>query len=73
VLNDRLRTFTRAGIFDRIQFPEIPPRVEYRLSQFGSKFLKLLKAVDELQQELVSDAKPGGKTRRTGTTAAPRT
>ena len=29
VLSDRLRNFTRAGIFERKQFPEIPPRVEY--------------------------------------------
>jgi hypothetical protein len=25
VLSDRLRHFTRAGIFERVQFPEIPP------------------------------------------------
>ena len=25
VLGDRLRRFTRAGIFERLQFPEIPP------------------------------------------------
>mgnify|MGYP003578685593 CR=1 FL=1 len=37
VLSDRLRHFTRAGIFERIQFPEIPPRVEYRLTDFGRR------------------------------------
>jgi DNA-binding HxlR family transcriptional regulator len=52
VLGDRLRNFTRAGIFERVQFPEIPPRVEYRLSGFGKKFLKLLKAVEQLQTEI---------------------
>src|SRR5258707_6771490 len=52
VLNDRLRHFTRAGIFERVQFPEIPPRVEYGLSQFGKKFLKLLREVEKLQGEL---------------------
>ena len=56
VLNDRLRAFTRAGIFERLQFPEIPPRVEYHLTTFGKKFLKLLKAVDRLQRELIADA-----------------
>ena len=35
VLADRLRVFTRAGIFERVVFPEIPPRVEYRLTEFG--------------------------------------
>ena len=52
VLSDRLRHFTRAGIFERVQFPEIPPRVEYRLTEFGRKFLRLLKEVERLQAEL---------------------
>lgn len=52
VLSDRLKKFSRAGIFERVQFPEIPPRVEYRLTPFGKKFLRLLKAVEELQEEL---------------------
>ena len=52
VLGDRLRVFTRAGIFERIQFPEIPPRVEYRLTAFGKKFLRLLKEIEKLPAEL---------------------
>jgi DNA-binding HxlR family transcriptional regulator len=55
VLSDRLRNFTRAGIFERVQFPEIPPRVEYRFTAFGKKFLRLLKAVEQLQEELDGD------------------
>src|ERR1700744_6312213 len=43
VLNARLRHLTRAGIFERIQFGEIPPRVEYGLNDFGKKFPRLLK------------------------------
>ena len=54
VLSDRLRHFTRAGIFERVQFPEIPPRVEYRLTDFGRKFMRLLKEVEKLQAELNS-------------------
>ncbi len=56
VLSDRLKKFSRAGIFERVQFPEIPPRVEYRLTPFGKKFLGLLKAVEQLQEELNSDS-----------------
>ena len=56
VLADRLRHFTRAGLFERVQFPEIPPRVEYRLTPFGKKFMRLLKQVERLQAEL-SDVK----------------
>jgi DNA-binding HxlR family transcriptional regulator len=52
VLSDRLRHFTRAGIFERIQFLEIPPRVEYRLTDFGKKFTRLLEEVEKLQAEL---------------------
>ena len=52
VLSDRLRHFTRAGIFERIQFPEIPPRVEYQLTDYGRKFMRLLKEVERLQAEL---------------------
>ena len=52
VLGDRLRTFTRAGIFERVQFPEIPPRVEYRLTQFGKKFVGIIRQVERLQAEL---------------------
>src|SRR5262245_3756997 len=52
VLSDRLKHFHRAGLFERVQFPEIPPRVEYRLTPFGKKFQKLLKEVEKLQAEL---------------------
>jgi DNA-binding HxlR family transcriptional regulator len=52
VLGDRLKQFTKVGIFERVVYPEIPPRVEYKLSEFGKKFLKLLKEVEKLQTEL---------------------
>lgn len=52
VLGDRLRNFTRAGIFERVQYPEIPPRVEYRLTSFGKKFVHVLHELEKLQEEL---------------------
>lgn len=52
VLNDRLRNFTRSGILERVQYPEIPPRVEYEFTPFGKKFTRLLRQVEELQAEL---------------------
>ena len=52
VLGDRLRKFTRAGIFERVQFPEIPPRVEYRLTPYGKKFVGIVRLVEKLQAEL---------------------
>lgn len=56
VLTDRLRCFTRAGILERVPFAEIPPRVEYRLTPFGGKFVRLLREVEKLQAELNEDA-----------------
>jgi len=56
VLSDRLKNFHRAGVFERVQFPEIPPRVEYHLTDFGKKFLKLLKEVERLQADIDGDA-----------------
>jgi DNA-binding HxlR family transcriptional regulator len=52
VLNDRLKHFTRSGLFERIAYAEIPPRVEYRLTSFGRKFMRLLSEIDRLQKEL---------------------
>jgi DNA-binding HxlR family transcriptional regulator len=51
-LSDRLKRFQRAGIFQRVVFPEIPPHVEYRLTPFGEKFSRLLKEVERLQESL---------------------
>jgi len=66
VLSDRLRHFTRAGIFERVAFPEIPPRVEYQLTDFGRKFMRLLKEVEKLQAELNSAKTKGAA--QSGTT-----
>jgi DNA-binding HxlR family transcriptional regulator len=57
VLGDRLRKFTRAGLFERVQYPEIPPRVEYHLTDYGKKFLRLLREVERLQTELDQESK----------------
>lgn len=59
VLSDRLHRFNHAGIFKRVQFPEIPPRVEYRLTAFGKRFLRLLRAIEQLQKELNEEAPRG--------------
>jgi DNA-binding HxlR family transcriptional regulator len=56
VLSDRLRVFTRAGIFEREVFPEIPPRVEYRLTPFGKKFNGIIRQVEKLQAQLEQSA-----------------
>lgn len=52
VLNERLRKLVRFGIVSRTAYPEVPPRVEYRLTPFGRRFVRLLDQVEELQAEL---------------------
>lgn len=49
VLNERLRKLMRFGILDKTAYPEIPPRVEYRLTEFGRQFSALIDDVDRLQ------------------------
>jgi DNA-binding HxlR family transcriptional regulator len=52
VLNERLRKMVRFGILDRVSFPEIPPRVEYRFTELGRRFLTILDAIDALETDL---------------------
>ncbi len=52
VLNERLRKLQRFGILEGRAFPEVPPRVEYRLTAFGNRFASVLDAVDALEADL---------------------
>ena len=52
VLNERLRKLVRFGIFERIAYPEIPPRVEYRLTAFGRRFSRVIDQVEALERAL---------------------
>lgn len=51
VLNQRLRKLVRFGILTKKSFPEVPPRVEYRLTAFGERFSVLLDDIDRLQAD----------------------
>jgi len=52
VLNERLRKLLRFGVIERRAYPELPPRVEYRLTPFGRRFARVLDAVDQLESEI---------------------
>lgn len=52
VLNERLRKLERFGILAKRSYPEVPPRVEYRLTRFGERFSALMDGVAALQREL---------------------
>jgi DNA-binding HxlR family transcriptional regulator len=52
VLNERLRKLQRFGILAKQSFPEVPPRVEYSLTPFGSRFVDLVDRIEALEAEL---------------------
>jgi len=52
VLNQCLRKNTEFGILDRIAYNEIPPRVEYEVTEFGKKFIRILDQLEKLQEEI---------------------
>ena len=54
VLNDCLRKNQRFGIIERIAYPEVPPRVEYVLIPFGTKFVRIVDELKKLNDEVAS-------------------
>ncbi len=52
VLNERLAKMLRFGIVEKVSYPEVPPRVEYHLTDFGRRFLRVVDEVESLQREL---------------------
>jgi DNA-binding HxlR family transcriptional regulator len=54
VLNERLAKMVRFGILVRRSHPEVPPRVEYRLTPFGRKFVRILDQVEALEAEVAA-------------------
>ena len=52
VLNACLRKNLDFGILNRVAYPEIPPRVEYEMTAFGRKFIRILDQLEDLQREI---------------------
>ncbi|MGY3572643.1 winged helix-turn-helix transcriptional regulator [Vibrio paucivorans] len=52
VLNQCLKKNVEFGILQKNVFNELPPRVEYEVTEFGEKFLAILDQLDTLQQEI---------------------
>ncbi len=52
VQNYYFRRMITLGILERIVYPEVPPHVEYRLTDFGQQFMPILDSIEELQHEL---------------------
>ncbi|MES9833545.1 MAG: winged helix-turn-helix transcriptional regulator [Candidatus Thiodiazotropha sp. DIVDIV] len=52
VLNQCLRRNREFGILERISYNEVPPRVEYKVTEFGTKFMRILDELENLQREI---------------------
>ena len=47
VLTEQLKELEEDGLLERLAFKEIPPRVEYKLSEKGLAFLPILEQIKE--------------------------
>ena len=47
VLTDSLRSMEEDGIVIRTVYPEVPPRVEYALSELGESMRPIIKAMEQ--------------------------
>lgn len=52
VLNECLRKNIEFGILARVSYHEVPPRVEYVVTSFGEKFIRILDELEKLQDEI---------------------
>ncbi|TQV71101.1 helix-turn-helix transcriptional regulator [Aliikangiella marina] len=52
VLNSCLKRNIEFGIIDKITYNELPPRVEYEVTPFGEKFIRILDQLETLQEEI---------------------
>lgn len=58
VLNECLRRNVELGILARTAYPEVPPRVEYSVTPFGEKFIRVIESLKELEREIAGDSNP---------------
>lgn len=59
-LSRQLKTLEKEGLILRIEYSQIPPKVEYTLSDIGIKFQKVLEALGEWGEEYIQFLKKSG-------------
>lgn len=52
VLNQCLKKNVEFKILEKVEYAEIPPRVEYVVTPFGAKFIDVLDQIKKLQMEI---------------------
>lgn len=50
VLNECLRRDIKLGILEPIFYNEVPPRVEYKVTPFGTRFIRILDELETLSK-----------------------
>ena len=55
VLNACLKRNVEFGILEKMTFNELPPRVEYKVTSFGKKFVAVLDELEKLQDEITGE------------------
>ena len=61
VLTDSLRSMEEDGIITRTVYPEVPPRVEYALSDLGESMRPIIKSMEEFGTGYKEQAAKGDK------------
>jgi len=57
-LSQRLKMLEQIGFVQRQAFLEIPPRVEYRLTEKGLALVDIMEAIKQFGQRYLSDVEP---------------
>jgi DNA-binding HxlR family transcriptional regulator len=55
-LSQRLKMLEENGFVDRMAFAEIPPRVEYNLTEKGLALVDVIKAIDQFAMQYLADS-----------------
>lgn len=55
VLTDNLRKMEQDGLVIRTVYPEVPPKVEYKLSELGESLRPIIKSMEEWGNEFLKN------------------
>lgn len=55
MLSQQLKDLEKNGLVDRTVYPEIPPMVEYSLTQVGEELIPILEAMDKWGKNFVNN------------------